>query len=81
MSNQKLYIKGQNYIGGAVVSVLASKVIGRELREGHIKDYQISICCFSTKHAALRRKSQDWIMCVSGATCLPADCCFSELVL
>jgi hypothetical protein len=38
------------------------------------------------KHAALRRKSNaGWlgirIMCPSGATCLPADCCFSELAL
>jgi len=25
------------------------------------KDYKIGICCFSTKHAALRRKSKDWL--------------------
>ena len=26
------------------------------------KDYKISVCCFSTiKHAALRRKSKDWL--------------------
>jgi hypothetical protein len=119
------------------------------------KTIQIDICCFSGKHAAIRRKSKDWlvrqqnnvsewgdmstsgllfqwatcwyacfyilvcpfvlfllaimlsvllrytdsdypfgifklfshnhawlgirIMCPSGATCLPADCCFSEL--
>ena len=24
-------------------------------------DYKIGICCFSTKHAALRRKSKDWL--------------------
>jgi type IV secretory pathway VirB4 component len=24
------------------------------------KDYKISICCFSAKHAALRRKNQDF---------------------
>jgi hypothetical protein len=28
---------------------------------GQIKDYEIGICCFSTKHAALRRKSKDWM--------------------
>jgi hypothetical protein len=29
-------------------------------REQH-KDYIIGICCFSAKHAALRRKSKDWL--------------------
>jgi hypothetical protein len=24
-------------------------------------DYKIGICCFSTKHAAIRRKSKDWL--------------------
>jgi hypothetical protein len=28
---------------------------------GQIKDYQIRICCFSIKHAALRRKSKGWL--------------------
>jgi hypothetical protein len=41
---------------------------------------------FDTKHTVLRRKSKVWlarnqIMCQSRATCLPADCCFSELAL
>ena len=26
-----------------------------------VKDYKIDMCCFSTKHAALRRKSKDWL--------------------
>ena len=25
------------------------------------KDYKIGICCFSATHAALRRKSKDWL--------------------
>jgi hypothetical protein len=25
------------------------------------KDYAIGICCFSAKHAALRRKNKDWL--------------------
>ena len=25
------------------------------------KDYKIGICCFSSKHTALRRKSKDWL--------------------
>jgi len=67
-----------------MVSVLASSVVdcGFQLRLGQTKDYQIGICCFSPKHAALRRKSKDRlarikIMWQSGATCLSADCCFS----
>ena len=34
---------------------------GFEPRSGQIKDYNIGICCFSAKHAALRRKSKDWL--------------------
>jgi hypothetical protein len=30
-------------------------------RSGQTKDYQIGICCFSAKHAALRRKNKDWL--------------------
>ena len=32
---------------------------GFELRSGQTKDYEIGICYFSVKHAALRRKSKD----------------------
>ena len=28
---------------------------------GQTKDYNIGIYCFSAKHAALRRKSKDWL--------------------
>jgi hypothetical protein len=40
-----------------------SNTIGRAFdpRSGQTKDYRIGICCFSTKHAALRRKSKDWL--------------------
>ena len=31
------------------------------LRLQQTKDYKIGICCFSAKHAALRRKSKDWL--------------------
>ena len=46
-----------------MVSVLASSVVdcGFEPRSGQTKDYKIGICCFSAKHAALRRKSKDWL--------------------
>jgi hypothetical protein len=48
---------------GVMVSVLASSAVDRgfELRSGQTKDYKISICCFSFKHAASRRKSKDWL--------------------
>ena len=50
-------------IGGVMVSVLASSAVDRgfEPRSGQTKDYKIGICCFSAKHAALRRKSKDWL--------------------
>jgi hypothetical protein len=44
-------------------SVLASSAVyrGFEPRSGQTKDYKIGICCFSTKHAALRSKSKEWL--------------------
>jgi hypothetical protein len=47
-----------------MVSVLASSVVdhGFEPPSGQTKGYTIGICCFSTKHAALRRKSKDWLV-------------------
>ena len=65
-------------------SVLASSAVNRGFkpRLGQIKDYKIGICCFSAKHTALGERSKTgWIMCLSGATCLSADCCFSVLAL
>ena len=46
-----------------MVSVLASSAVDRgfEPRSGQTKDYKIGICCFSAKHAALMRKSKDWL--------------------
>ena len=46
-----------------MISVLALSAVDRgfEPRSGQTKDYKISICCFSAKHAALRRKSKDWL--------------------
>ena len=50
-------------IGGVMVSVLVSSTGDREFepRSDQTKDYKIGICCFSTNHAALRRKSKDWL--------------------
>jgi hypothetical protein len=71
-----------------MVSRLASGAVDRgfEPQSGQTKDYTIGIYCFFAKHAALRRKSKDGllgirIMLQSWTTCLPADCCFSELAL
>ena len=46
-----------------MVSMLASSVVDRgfEPRSGQTKDYKISICCFSAKYVALRRKSKIWL--------------------
>ena len=46
-----------------MVSVLASSAVNRgfEPRSGQTKDYEIGICCFSAKHAALKKKSKDWL--------------------
>ena len=46
-----------------MVSMLASSVVDREFkpRLGQTKDYKIGFCCFSAKHAALRRKSKVWL--------------------
>ena len=62
----KVYSRGninqKHRIGGVMVRVLTSSAIDRgfEPRSGKTKDYKIGICCFSAKHAALRRKSKDW---------------------
>jgi hypothetical protein len=52
-----------NRIGGVVFSVLSTSVVDRGIEpwSGQTKGYKIGICCFSTKHAALTRKSKDWL--------------------
>ena len=52
-----------NGIGVVLVSVLASSVVdsGFEPRSGQTKDNLIGMCCFSAKHAELKRKSKDWL--------------------
>ena len=46
-----------------MVNMLASSVADCEIKplSGQAKDYKIGICCFSAKHAALRRKTKDWL--------------------
>ena len=54
------------HIGGVMINILTSNAVdcGFEPKSGHTKVYKIGICCFSAKHAALRRKSKDWLACV-----------------
>jgi hypothetical protein len=67
-TEKRLYcIQFQTYfhrIGGVMVSVLTSSTVDRGFkpRSGQTKDYKIGICCFSVKHAELRRKSKDWLV-------------------
>jgi len=46
-----------------LVIVLSSNAVyrGFDTRSGPTKDYKICICCFLAKHAALRKKSKDWL--------------------
>ena len=56
-------IKIRSRIGSVMVNVLASSAIacGYESQSGQTKEYEIGICCFSTKNTSLRRKSKDWL--------------------
>ena len=53
----------QYCISGVMVSVLVSSTVDREFEpwSGQTKHYKICICCFSAKHAALKKKSKDWL--------------------
>jgi hypothetical protein len=44
-----------------MVNVFTSSAVDRgfKSRSGQTKDYAIGICCFSAKHAAVRRKNKD----------------------
>jgi hypothetical protein len=71
-----------------MVSVLSSGAVdcGLEPRSDQTKDYTIGICCFSSKHAALRSKNKDWLArshntVSEWSDISTADCCFSELAL
>jgi hypothetical protein len=53
-----------NNIGGIIVIVLTSSAVGRgfDPRSSQTKDYNISICCFSAKQAALMSESKNWLI-------------------
>jgi hypothetical protein len=52
-----------NRMGSVVGCVVASSAMDLRIepRSGHTKDYKIVFCCFSTKHATLRRNRKDWL--------------------
>ena len=56
-------IQLHNRTGGVMVSVLAFECDRSWIRapSGQTKDYEIGICCFSTKNSALRSRSKDWL--------------------
>ena len=56
-------LSGLNCIGVVMTSVLASSMVyhGFTTWSSQTEDYTIGICCFSAKHATLRRKSKDWL--------------------
>ena len=51
----------RNRIGGVIVSMFSSSAVDRgfEPRSDQTKDYETGICCYSGKHAALRRKNKE----------------------
>jgi hypothetical protein len=50
------------WYSGVMVSVIVSSGVDRgfELRSGQTRCYDIGMCCFSVKHAALKIKCKDW---------------------
>ena len=52
-----------NRTGGVMVGMLASSMVDRgfKSRSDQTEDNKIGICCFSAKHAALRRNNKDWL--------------------
>ena len=64
----------QKCIGGVMASMLVS-VVDRwfEHRSGKTKDYQIGICWFSGKYAAIRKKNKDWLAQNQGNVCKWSD--------
>ena len=60
IENNDKYKINFNHIDGVIVSVFVSSAVDCEFetRAGQTKNYKIGICCFSAKHASLRRKSR-----------------------
>ena len=54
-----------------MVNMLTATAVdpGFELRLGQTKNYEIGICCFSAKQAALRKKRKDWLSRIQDNVC------------
>jgi hypothetical protein len=52
-----------NLISRMMLSMFDSSTVdhGFKARSGQTKDYEIGMCCFSTKHAVLSSWSKDWL--------------------
>ena len=62
-SSCNYFFNNHVHIGGIMVSVPTSNAVDHKFEPQLVqtKDYKICICCFSAKHAALRRKNKDWL--------------------
>ena len=77
----------RGFIGGVKVNVLTSSAVDRGF-EPQLKPRTVKLVLvaspLSMQHQGERAKT-GWLgirlMCPSGATCLPTDCCFSGLAL
>ena len=83
---EQSFLVDKDHIGGVTISVLSPSAVYRGLdpRVGQIKDYEIGICCFSTKHTSLKKNCKEWLVRNQDTVSrvgLFADCCFSELAL
>jgi len=60
------YLTTYNRISDVMARVLTTSVVNRAVkpRSDQTKSYEIGICCFSAKHAALRSKNKD---CLDGS--------------
>jgi len=58
-----IVVKHFSCFARVIVTALAFSAVDRgfDPRSGQTKHYKIGICCFSGKHAALRRKNRDWL--------------------
>ena len=59
----QFFFNNHVHIGGVMVSMPTSNAVDHKFESQLVqtKDYKICICCFSAKHAALRRKNKDWL--------------------
>ena len=83
MIRRVLLLINVNRISGVIVNVLASSAVGHgfEPRSGQTKDYEIGVCCFSAKQAALRSKSKDRLALNQNNVSKRSDMSTSELLL